>query len=157
VVIRKLYKKDLGLLYDLEADTDVKRYVGGPVTKPRQEWVAEMRRDFPHPLTLTVISKSTGCFDGRAALSPTDGWKTSWEIRVLIAKIYWGQRLGREVTELLMSVAFHHLKASSIIAIVDPDNKWSRALVDALGFRCVRTKQSGRWDNGHLVYERERE
>jgi RimJ/RimL family protein N-acetyltransferase len=154
VMIRKLLKKDLGSLYTLEADKDVKRYVGGPVTKPREEWVEEMRRKFARPLAilpLTVISKSTGRFAGRATLVP-DAWKTCWEIQVLIAKMYWGQRLGREVTALLMSVAFHHLKASSIIGIVDPNNKASRELADTLGFRHIETKQSG-----HLVYQRERD
>jgi RimJ/RimL family protein N-acetyltransferase len=44
---------------------------------------------------------------------------------VLVAKKYWGQRLGREVTELLMGVAFRDLEAFSVAAIVDPSNEAS--------------------------------
>jgi RimJ/RimL family protein N-acetyltransferase len=160
VLIRKSYKKDLELLYALDVDEDVKRYVGGPVTRPRQEWIEGMQRLFAQPptaaLPLVVISKATGGFAGRASLSPKDTTGQYWEIQVLIARKYWGQRLGREVVILLMGVAFDACKASTVIAVVDPNNTASRALVDALGFRYVETKQSGRWDNGHLVFHRER-
>jgi hypothetical protein len=42
VLIRKLNEKDLESLYALEIDDDVKRYVGGPVTRPQQEWIEGM-------------------------------------------------------------------------------------------------------------------
>jgi [ribosomal protein S5]-alanine N-acetyltransferase len=160
VVVRKLYKKDLRKLYELEVDKEVKRYVGGPIIRPRQEWIEGMRRLFENPeaiLPLTIFNKATGDFVGRATLYPKDEERQRWEMQIVIAKRYWGQRLGREVSKLLIDVAFHDLRASSIIAIVDPNNTASRGLVDALGFRQVGTKQSDRWDNGHLVYQRERE
>jgi ribosomal-protein-alanine N-acetyltransferase len=147
-------------LYALDVDEEVKRYVGGPLTRPREEWMEGMRRLIANPeaaaLPLVVISKATRGFAGRASLSPKDGERKCWEIQVLIARKYWGERLGREVVTLLMGVAFDDRKASSVIAVVDPNNTASRALVDALGFRYVSTMQSGRWDNGHLVFQRER-
>jgi hypothetical protein len=36
-LIRELEESDLESLYALEVDEDVKRFVGGPVTKPKQE------------------------------------------------------------------------------------------------------------------------
>ena len=77
----------------------------------------------------------------------------SQQIQVLIAKKYWSQGIGREVTELLMRVAFDGLKAASVVAIVDPNNKASLSLIKGLGFAHVSTKQSDRWDNGHYVFE----
>jgi [ribosomal protein S5]-alanine N-acetyltransferase len=156
VLIRKLNEKDLESLYALEIDDHVKRYVGGPVTTPQQEWIEGMAGLCSTPnaaLPLIVIYKVSGDFAGRASLSPVP-LSRSWEIQVLIAKKYWSQRLGREVTELLMGVAIDDLKASSVVAIVDPKNEASLTLAKDLGFTHVSTKQSDRWDNGHYVFER---
>ena len=53
-----------------------------------------------------------------------------------------------------MGVAIDDLKASSVVAIVDPKNEASLTLAKDLGFTHVSTKQSDRWDNGHYVFER---
>jgi [ribosomal protein S5]-alanine N-acetyltransferase len=140
VLIRKLNEKDLESLYALEIDDHVKRYVGGPVTTPQQEWIEGMAGLCSTPnaaLPLIVIYKVSGDFAGRASLSPVP-LSRSWEIQVLIAKKYWSQRLGREVTELLMGVAIDDLKASSVVAIVDPKNEASLTLAKDLGFTMSR-------------------
>jgi [ribosomal protein S5]-alanine N-acetyltransferase len=162
VLIRKLNNEDLNQLYELESDQHVKHYVGGPVTRSRQEWIEGMAGLCSSPyaaLPLVITCKATGNFAGRASLSLAslslkDKKEQCWEIQVLIAKKYWGQRLGREVTELLMGVAFHDLEARSVAAIVDPSNEASLALVKDLGFTHVSIKKSDRWDNGHYVFER---
>ncbi len=53
---------------------------------------------------------------------------------MLISRKYWGQRLGREAAELLIGVAFRTLEASSVVAMIDPDNKASLNLFEELGF-----------------------
>lgn len=158
-VIRELHADDLEMIYALDTDPDVKRYVGGPLAKSREDWIAGMRRLIAQPganLPIVVTIKSTGDFAGRASLHPQDERGNCREIQVLIAKRYWGQHLGREVTALLIDVAFNRLQASSVTAIVDGKNKASLALVDALGFKQAGTKQSDTWDNGHLEFRRER-
>jgi RimJ/RimL family protein N-acetyltransferase len=104
-------------------------------------------------LPLSVVYKATDEFAGRASILLKDIDARLWEIQVLIAKEYWGKRLGREVFQLLMSAAYDELRARCIVAVVDPNNAASIALVDALGFERVGTRRSGRWDAGHLVYE----
>jgi RimJ/RimL family protein N-acetyltransferase len=123
VLIRKLNKEDLKPLYELEIDKDVKRYVGGPVTKSQQESIegkTELCSRQIAVLPLIITCKATGDFAGRASLSPQSMEEGCWEIQVLIAKKYWGHHFGREVTELLMGIAFGDLRASSVLAIVDP-------------------------------------
>jgi len=158
VLVRKLNTEDLKPLYELEIDKDVKRYVGGPVTKSQDEWIEGMRTLCSCPcssLPLIVALRTNDEFVGRASLSPRDAERQCVEIQVLIAKKHWGQHLGREVAELLVGVAFDHLKAFSIFAIVSPDNNASRTLFGNLGFINVGTNQSDRWDNGHLIFRRE--
>jgi hypothetical protein len=67
VTIRSLSEGDLDRLYALEIDEDVKRYVGGTVKGPREEWIAGMRRNLD--LLLCVTVKATGDFAGRASLT----------------------------------------------------------------------------------------
>lgn len=158
VSIRQPNESDLDAWYDLETDKDVKHYVGGPSRYSRNEWIEGMRKRLNNnqdsTLPLIVTYKSTGEFVGRAALFPMEGEGQPREIQVLIAKKYWGQGLGREVSELLIDTAFKHIKASSVVAIIHPKNEASLALFGDLGFTCVGTKQSNRWDHGHLKLER---
>ena len=154
VVIRKLYQRDIPKLYDLEADPDVKRFVGGVVRLPKDEWVDGMRQLMQSPLAVlpfTILDKESGDFVGRTTISDKDS-DGVWEIQILIAKQYWGKRLGREVCELVMSALYRDLGAKSVIAVVDPNNKASRALVEAFGFMHIGVNRTDRWDDGHLIY-----
>ena len=88
VLIRKLNEKDLESLYALEIDDHVKRYVGGPVTTPQQEWIEGMAGLCSTPnaaLPLIVIYKVSGDFAGWASLSPVP-LSRSWEIQVLLQR-----------------------------------------------------------------------
>lgn len=158
ILIRKLYKRDIPQLYDLETDPNVKRYVGGIVKRPKDEWVAGMRRQTPSSLPilhLAILDIHKTDFVGRATIYPKDLNDGSWEIQILIAKRYWGKRFGREVCELLMAALYRDLSAKAIIAVIDPDNKASRALVQSYGFGQIGVKQTDGWDNGHLIYRHE--
>jgi RimJ/RimL family protein N-acetyltransferase len=156
ITIRRLYLRDLRPLYKLEADEEVKRYVGGAITTRQQEWIDGMRRRLSDPesiLPLAVLRKDSLTFAGRATLFPKDGERRCWELQVLIAKMYWGQRLGRDVAEHLIDVVFSHPGAACLIATVHPENTASRALVDSFGFKQVETKRTAGWDYGHLVFQ----
>jgi RimJ/RimL family protein N-acetyltransferase len=54
-----------------------------------------------------------------------------------------------------MTALYRDLGAKFLIAVVDPDNRASRALVEAFGFAQIGVKQTDRWDNGHLIYRHE--
>ena len=87
IQIRPLSNNDLRPLYDLETDEDVKRYVGGPVRTPRDEWIAAMSSTLGRlQPTLAIAEKATGHFVGRASLSQNSS--DEWEVQVLIAKQY---------------------------------------------------------------------
>jgi RimJ/RimL family protein N-acetyltransferase len=134
----------------------VKRYVGGTVKGPREEWIAGMRRNLD--LLLCVTVKATGDFAGRASLTQPGLPSEEAGLQVLIARQYWGFGFGREASQLLIDAAFEHLGARSVVAVVHPDNRASRDMCERLGFCCVGTKQyptgQEKWDNGHLIFKR---
>lgn len=50
VTIRSLSEGDLERLYALEIDEEVKRYLGGAMKRPGEEWIAGMQRNLAQPL-----------------------------------------------------------------------------------------------------------
>jgi RimJ/RimL family protein N-acetyltransferase len=120
---------DLEQLYALETDEAVKRYVGGPVKKQRDEWIAGMCQSLGQshqPLCVTV--KATQDFAGRASLSRPGLPSEESELQVLIARRYWRSGFGYEVSGLLIDAAFERLGARSIVAVVHPENIGSRTM-----------------------------
>jgi RimJ/RimL family protein N-acetyltransferase len=152
--LRRITVKDLAEWYALEADPDVKRYIGGPVRKPAAEWIEEARKRLPISSPIAVVETESGHFVGRASLDWDRERKVS-EVAVVIAKAFWGDRyrFGRDVSELLID--FSNLGVEKVVAVVHPQNEASRKLLDRLGFACVgeRSGNPDDWQNGHLVFE----
>jgi RimJ/RimL family protein N-acetyltransferase len=149
VVIRRPEERDLGAWYELEADPSVKQYVGGPVSRPKDEWIAGMREGLSNQSHLVVEDRGSGSLACRARLDTID-----LHLEVVIGGAYWGAGYGREVCRLLIDAAFDRMGARELFAVVDPDNKASRRLVAALGFVKIGTKSSSGWDDGHLIFRR---
>jgi RimJ/RimL family protein N-acetyltransferase len=121
LTIRAGTEQDLEDWYLLETDPDVKRYVGGPVTRPRDQWLAGIRgwiqrREMLHAV---VAVNASGAFAGRALLSRNDPNSKERELQVLIAKTHWGERFGSEASELLIRAGFKR-GAPGISAVVYP-------------------------------------
>jgi RimJ/RimL family protein N-acetyltransferase len=153
LTIRTPLQGDLEAWYQLEVDPDVKRYVGGPVTRPRNEWIAGMRKQLQSWTgQLAVEVRSSRAFAGRARLDTLH-----WELQVLIGRTFWGKGFGREVAELLIRDAFDYMHAPAIFAVVHPDNTASRNLIAALGFESAGIKTSDAWDDRHLIFTLQRQ
>jgi RimJ/RimL family protein N-acetyltransferase len=116
--------------------------------------MAEVRNNPAANAPLSVAIKATGRFAGRARMYKVFTAENCWELEILIAQKFQGQRLGREAVSLLMDAAFVNLGAESVVATVDPANAPSRKLFNALGFGHIGTKQSADWNNGHLILQR---
>lgn len=155
VSIRRLEERDLANWYALEADPCVKRYVGGAVHYSADEFISHGRKSLRAEAGPLIIElNEDGSFVGKASLaktclettSPGAMWQTEWEIQVLIAKLFWGEGFGREAVSELVSAAFALREVTSVVAVVDPEHKPSRKLMDNLGFQCVGRKCSLTWD-----------
>ncbi|MGA7453052.1 MAG: GNAT family N-acetyltransferase [Rhodoplanes sp.] len=156
VIMRSLSEDDLEQLYALETDESVKQYVGGPVKKRREEWIAGMSRSLGQSRQpLCVTAKATGDFAGRASLSYPGLPLEESELQVLIARRYWRSGFGYEVSELLISTAFDRLGARSVVAVVHPENTASRKMCEKLGFvfDAIKRYPAGqeRWDHEHHI------
>jgi [ribosomal protein S5]-alanine N-acetyltransferase len=172
VSIRRLEERYFEDLYALETDPDVKRYVGGPVQRPRDECIRLMQSILgAETCPLVIELNEDGSFVGSASLartflattSPGAVWPNEWEIKVLIARKFWGNGFGREAASKLIISAFTLQEVTSVVSVVDPENTASRKLMDNLGFQCVGRKCSqtldpvgGKyvkgWDHEHMIF-----
>lgn len=145
VLLRRLRPDDLGPLFALYRDPDIRRYFPeGTLTEAETQ--AELNwfvngGDPAHPgLGLwAAIEKTSGAFIGRSGLIPweIDG-KTEIEIAYLLAKSHWGQGLGAEIARGLVRHGFATLGLSRLIALIDPENEPSHRTALAAGLHFER-------------------
>jgi RimJ/RimL family protein N-acetyltransferase len=100
--LRRMSLEDLTDWYALEADADVKRYIGGPEKRPQAEWIEKAREALPNTHALAVIANDLRRFSGRASLTLDDRDKREWEVVVAIARAHWGKGFGKEVSHMLI-------------------------------------------------------
>lgn len=165
MLIQRLQRRHLEPLYELESDSDVKRYVGGPVRRPRDEWLHRAQEMLgAESCPLAILLGQDESFVGRASLdkigfapSPPDRVRDrECELEILIARNYWGGGLGYDTANALIRAGFASDCVASIVAVVDPDNAASLNLVIRLGFEFVGLKDSpDRWDHQHKRFRLE--
>lgn len=132
--LRHFLADDLDALFELESDGFLKEYVGGPVTKPRGQWLKDAATLVQVEYQFALEHLPTGGFAGRVTLGHYHS-KDCREVQVILAKPYVGKLLGRVACQLACSYAFETLSATSVVGVVDPRHTASLNLVAALGFR----------------------
>ncbi|SOD52837.1 Protein N-acetyltransferase, RimJ/RimL family [Pseudoxanthomonas wuyuanensis] len=151
ISIRALELEDVEALYEVECDTEVKRYLGGVLAKPRDSWIASMSKSCPSATTLAVCLASTGELLGRAAFSPTLPFRDEVALEIVLGRAAWGKGYGREAAGVLLSRATT-IRAAAIEATVHPDNTASLSLLASFGFQFVKVCDAADWQHGHHMY-----
>jgi [ribosomal protein S5]-alanine N-acetyltransferase len=134
VIVRHLQADDLSEMYRMETDSDVKRYLDGPVKHSSEEWIRGMTSKLSRCRDFVILTKDTGQFAGRAALDIFRDSEEVREIQVVISKDYWGRHFGREVCKILIAAAFDELGAKQVVGVVHPENENSLNLLRLFGF-----------------------
>lgn len=134
----------------MEFDPEVKRYLRLPNKSP-SEWIESFKSQIGSLPSFAVVTLPERILAGRASIgAPVLGGNVS-ELEIVIAKPFWGDRLGRAVADLLIREAFCALGASTVTATVHPENAPSLRLLRAFQFEEVGLEESG-WQSGHLKF-----
>ena len=160
LLLREHRAEDLEAYVAMEADPDVRRYVGG---SPRTREGAEKRfreglADALSPLSLrAVINKPEGIYIGRAGLYPHFGMKGPIDgeasLSFYLSPAYWGQGLATEAAEAFVRHGFETLGLNKILATIDAGNAASRRVLAKLGFTHVGTERGRRtFENYELLH-----
>jgi ribosomal-protein-alanine N-acetyltransferase len=147
LILRRLVLDDLGSLFALYCDPDVRKYIPDAPRNyegTRQELVWHMH-GYPKRPELglwATIHKATGRFIGRCGLLPwTIDGQAEVEVAFLIGKAYWGQGLGTEAARAILAYGFEKLNLSRLICLIDRENLASIRVAEKIGMKFEKEGQ----------------
>lgn len=161
LLLRHLEPEDLDDLVALYSDPEMIQFIPDASTTLAEirEELAWFRHGHPkHPeLGLwATIDKASGQFIGRCGLLPwTIDGRFEVEVAYLIDKAYWGQGLGTEAAQAILSYGFETLHLPRLVCLIDADNAASIRVAEKIGMTFDR---EGEDELGpFLLYAREKD
>ena len=142
---------DLDAFCALEADAEVRRYIGG-APRPREAAEQKFRNGLKQagkPLSLrAAVYKPEGVYVGQCGLYPNfrPGGPVPGEARLsfLLDRRYWGRGLATEAGRLFIAYGFEQLRLRRIRAVVQTGNQASARVLEKLDFRWTRREDGPR-------------
>jgi RimJ/RimL family protein N-acetyltransferase len=136
--LRRLRVSDAPDLIALDSDPAVMRYFGSPAGTRTPEETADrvsQRIGADHGLYgfWLVEGKDDEAFHGLGLLLPMPEGDEI-EVGYQLARRSWGRGIATEVAAALIDHAFRHLALPRLVAVVYPDNRASRRVLEKLGF-----------------------
>ena len=152
VALRPLSINDVGLVIDMFTDEQVMKYAGGAI--PKEKIIEEMgmytRRGGNGCIGVwRICDRITGESLGSTALTPlpVDKDDTDWgqviedqlldgevEIGYFLKRTAWGNGYATETVERILRFAFEDSPLEKVVAVIDPENRGSRRVLEKSGF-----------------------
>jgi [ribosomal protein S5]-alanine N-acetyltransferase len=137
---------DLEAFCAMEADAEVRRYVGGaPRTREAAEerfWGRAMHPPDGRLAMWASVLKEDGRYVGRCGLYPhlVDGARVADEavLGFYLAREFWGRGLASEAGRAFVDFGFDELKLARIVTAVEVGNAASVRVLEKLGFVLAR-------------------
>lgn len=144
LLIRNFILSDAKLIFELDTDPDVMRFIGGKRPESIDDSIATLERQFvyyrKHPGfgVFAVVLNDTNEFIGWGALKYLD---TSDKIEVgyRLMKKFWGNGYATEITFALLKHAFENLKLNEVYGVTQPDNYASQKVLKKAGLKYFET------------------
>jgi [ribosomal protein S5]-alanine N-acetyltransferase len=140
---------DLDAFCEMEADPEVRRYVGGaPRTRDAavRKFHGGLQRHMSDRMAMwATVYKPEGLYIGRCGVyphfSPSGGIVPGeGTLGFHLARAYWGRGLATEAGRAFVNFGFNELKLSRIVTAVQIGNDASVRVLEKLGFALVRTE-----------------
>ena len=149
--LRPFALEDAVPLAEVEFDIEVKRFLALP-KNDKARWIETFDPATYGGWVAWAVDVG-GVLAGRASLHRAKR-RGDCELVIVIARSFWGLRLGRKLAAALIHAAFEEFDAKALVAEVHPDNRASIALLRAFKFRRrgIVNAPPEHWQRGHLVY-----
>jgi ribosomal-protein-alanine N-acetyltransferase len=141
---------DLDAYCAMEADPEVRRYVGG-TPRAREEAERRFRKGLDRPedrrlWMWATVYKPEGRYIGRCGVYPHFGPGGSviggeGSLAFYFARTYWGRGLATEAGRAFVDFGFNELSLSRIVTTVQIGNDASVRVLEKLGFSLVSTEK----------------
>jgi ribosomal-protein-alanine N-acetyltransferase len=160
LILRRFVPGDLGRLYALYRDPEVRRYfpegtLTWAETREELEWFLNGHPEHPELGLWATIHKGTRRLIGRCGLLPwtLDG-RPEVEVAFLLDKAYWGQGLGTEAAQAVLDYGFEKLCLPRLICLIERGNQASIRVAQKIG---MTFEKEGRDEKGpYLLYSRKK-
>lgn len=139
LIFRRQVIEDLDALWALYCDPEITRYIpDAPNTieeaREELEWHMNGHPKNPDLGLWATIHKETGRFIGRSGLLPwTIDGQEEVEVAYTIAREFWGQGLGTEAAQAIVTHGFEQLHFTRLICLIEPDNRASVNVAQKIG------------------------
>jgi [ribosomal protein S5]-alanine N-acetyltransferase len=141
LLVRRITAADLDVVYALDSDPEVMRYILPPRTREQIEtYIVEITRDYdvyPGFGRWLALEKATGAAIGIFMLKPLQ--TTPYiEVGYRMFSPFWGKGYATEGAQALVSYGFEQLHIPRIVGITYPDNTASQHVLEKCGLRFQR-------------------
>ncbi|MCB0543727.1 MAG: GNAT family N-acetyltransferase [Saprospiraceae bacterium] len=147
LLIRPAVADDFELVFRMQQDPEVMRYIRPPETDPevvrgRMAMWLKYNEQNPGLGVFICLWKDTGEPAGNCVFRHVEYLPgNDLEVGYLILRPFWGQGLATEIVGALVRCAFEEMKAPKLLAYVDPENAASQRVLQKNGFLLVGNKQ----------------
>ena len=150
LLLRTFRRDDLPLYAALNADPEVARYLGGPLSRQDSDDIAEWAQECYAREGLGLLAverRRDGAFLGMCGLHHQQSYPDDVEVAWRLAYEHWGRGYATEAATGWLDHGFGTLGLPRVIAITDPPNLRSLAVMRRLGM--VFDHEAEVEDNGH--------
>jgi RimJ/RimL family protein N-acetyltransferase len=136
LVLRTFRREDLPLYADLNADLEVTRYLGGPLTRQGSDAIAEWAQELYEREgigLLAVERRDDHVFLGMCGLHHFEPYRDEVEVGWRLAKPFWGNGYATEAAEAWVDHGFTVMGLPRVISVTQPENRRSVAVMRRLG------------------------
>ncbi len=144
LIFRELVAADAPLLFEMDSNQEVHRYLGNsPLTNPEEAeavvlFIQKQYRENGIG-RWALIEKQSGEFMGWAGLKlvkeEINGHSNFYDLGYRLMPKYWGRGYATEAAKTLVKFALETLKLKNLFAFVDPDNKASIRVLEKSGLQ----------------------
>lgn len=136
LLIREFKEGESDLIYDLDRDPDVMRYIGSGKTRNKKEAEEYLKNIIRHYNQYgfglwAVFLKNNETFAGWCGLKHLEN-TNKIELGYRLKKKYWGIGIATEASKAVLDYGFRKLQLDHIIAIALPENKKSLSVLKKL-------------------------
>jgi RimJ/RimL family protein N-acetyltransferase len=136
LTLRTFRLDDLPRYAELNADPEVTRYLGGPLTAEESNGIAEYANELHAGEgigLLAVERRDDGAFLGMCGLHHFHPYPDEVEVGWRFAKPVWGDGYATEAASAWLDRGFADPRLPRVISVTDPENRRSLAVMGRLG------------------------
>jgi len=136
LVLRRFAREDLPIYAALNADPEVTRYLGGPLSSEDSDGIAEWAQEVNDREgigLLAVERRRDGTFLGMCGLHHFHAYPDEVEDGWRLTRAYWGRGYATEAAIAWLDHGFLTMGLPRVISIAEPENLRSLAVMGRLG------------------------